>query len=262
MTAPIVAAHRGGGGARPENTIPAFDHAVGLGCTFLELDVHLTADGVPVVIHDDSVDRVTNGSGPVGGYSAAELARLDAGYRWSTDGRAFPFRGRGIRIPALHEVFERYPRAWISIDLKSGGRAAASAVARLVGRFEREARTVVGSFSCRTAGRFRRLSPRTHASACPMEVRRAVAASVSGAPGLMPRRADYLMIPEHWGRIRVLSPALMRGAERRGIQVFVWTVNDEDTARRLAALGVHGLVTDYPARIAGALAGEGSDGAP
>lgn len=261
MTTPIVAAHRGGGGLRPENTIPAFDHAVGLGCTFLELDVHLTRDGVPVVIHDGVVDRVTDGTGSVTAFGSGELTRLDAGYRWSEDGRSFPFRGQGIRIPTLEEVFERYPRSWISIDLKSGGGQVESAVAALVARYEREERTVVGSFSCRMAGRFRRLSPRTHASACPMEVRRSVAASVSGLVPLMPRRPGYLMIPEQWGRVRVLSPALLRAAARRGMQVFIWTVNDEETACRLAALGVHGLVTDFPARIAGALAEQTSDGA-
>lgn len=256
MTVPIVAAHRGGGGVRPENTIPAFDHAVGLGCAFLELDVHLTRNGVPVVIHDPVVDRVSDGTGAVGALSSGELTRLDAGYRWSEDGRSFPFRGQGIRIPTLEEVFERYPRSWLSIDLKSGGGQVAAAVAELVSRFEREERTVVGSFSCRAAGRFRRLSPGTHASACPMEVRRAVAASASGILPLLPRRPDYLMIPEYWGRLRVLRPSLLRGAARRGMQVFVWTVNDEATARRLAAAGVDGLVTDFPARIAAALSGQ------
>jgi glycerophosphoryl diester phosphodiesterase len=237
---------------RPENTIAAFDHAVGLGCGFLELDVHATRDRVPVVIHDSTVDRVTDGRGPVAALTAAEIAELDAGYRWSEDGRGFPFRGHGLWIPTLQEVFERYPRSWMSIDLKASGAMLTAGVAELIARFEREERTVVGSFSCRTVRRFRRLSPGTHAIACPMEVRRAVAASGFGVGVLMPRTANYLMIPEYWGRLRVVTPKLLAAAHRYGKQVFVWTVNEPETALRLAEAGVHGIVTDYPGRIAAA----------
>jgi glycerophosphoryl diester phosphodiesterase len=252
MTAPVVAAHRGGAGVRPENTIAAFDHAVGLGCGFLELDVHATADGVPVVIHDSTVDRVTDGTGPVSGLTAAAIEELDAGYRWSEDGRSFPFRGHGVRIPRLEEIFERYPRSRISIDIKAPGGVLTAAVADLISRFGREDRTVVGSFSCRTARLFRRLSPGTGAIACPNEVRRAVAVAASGLGGLMPRVPEYLMVPEYWGRVRVVSPKLLAAARGYGKHVFVWTVNDTETALRLAEAGVHGIVTDYPGRIAAA----------
>ncbi len=253
MGTAIVVAHRGGAGVRPENTVAAFDHAVGLGCSFLELDVRATSDGVPVVIHDAEVDRVSDGRGPVSGYSAAELADLDAGFRWSEDGRSFPFRGQGIRIPTLREVLDRYPRAWISIDIKAADARLTYDVAELVTSFERADRTVVGSFSCRTARRFRRLEPDAHASACPTEVRRTVAAAVSGVQPLMPRRPDFLMVPEHWGRAHIVTPRFLALAARRGTQVFVWTVNDAETAVRLADAGVDGIVTDFPGRIAAAL---------
>lgn len=254
MGTAIVVAHRGGAGVRPENTLAAFDHAVGLGCSFLELDVRATSDGVPVVIHDAEVGRVSDGHGPVSGYSAEALTELDAGYNWSENGRSFPFRGQGIRIPTLREVFDRHPRAWISVDIKAADPRLTSEVAELISFFERADRTVVGSFSCRTARRFRRLEPRAHASACPMEVRRAVAAAVSGLKPLVPRRPDFLMVPEYWGRTHVVTPKLLAVAARRGMQVFVWTVNDAETALRLAGAGVHGIVTDFPGQIAAALA--------
>ena len=207
MSTVTIAAHRGGAGVRPENTQAAFDHAVGLGCSFLELDVHVTRDGVPVVIHDATVDRTTDGSGAVAGLSAAETAELDAGYRFSEDGRSFPFRGKGIRIPTLEEVFARYPKSWISVDLKASGTHLPAAVAELIRRFEREQRTVVGSFSCRAAAAFRKLSPEAHAIACPAEVRRMVAAAAVRLAAAVPRKADYLMVPEVWGRARIITPA-------------------------------------------------------
>ncbi|MFP4565961.1 MAG: glycerophosphodiester phosphodiesterase [Spirochaetaceae bacterium] len=259
MGTAIVVAHRGGAGVRPENTVAAFDHAVGLGCSFLELDVRATSDGVPVVIHDAEVNRVSDGDGPVCGYSAAALAELDAAYRWSDDGRSFPFRGRGIRIPTLREVFERYPRAWISIDIKAPDPALTSRVAELISSFGRAERTVVGSFSCATARRFRRLEPLAHASACPAEVRRMVAAAVFGLKPLVPRRPGFLMVPEYWGRAHIVTPGFIAAARRRGKQVFVWTVNDAETASRLAGAGVHGIVTDYPARISAAVGGDAED---
>ncbi|MDZ7852670.1 MAG: glycerophosphodiester phosphodiesterase [Halomonas sp.] len=232
----------------PKNTLAAFDHAVGLGCSFLELDVRATSDGVPVVIHDAEVDRVSDGRGPVSGYSAAELADLDAGFRWSEDGRSFPFRGQGIRIPTLREVLDRYPRAWISVDIKATDPGRRSGW-RSSSRRSSAERTVVGSFSRYTARRFRRFEPHAHASACPAEVRRTVAAAVSGLKPLVPRRPDFLMVPEYWGRTRVVTEAFVRAAGHRETRVFVWTVNDEQTAARLSSLGVDGLITDFPAQI-------------
>ena len=99
---PLVFAHRGGAALAPENTIPAFENGLALGADGLELDVHLSRDGVPVVIHDPTVDRTTERTGAVAGMSAAELAALDAGYRFEKDG-ARPFRGRGTGVRRLGE---------------------------------------------------------------------------------------------------------------------------------------------------------------
>lgn len=253
---PVVVAHRGGGGVRPENTRAAFDHAIGLGCEFLELDVNATRDGVPVCIHDPTVDRVTDGSGAVSVFTAAEITELDAGYGFTDDGVSFPFRGQGIRIPTLQEVFERYPRARMSIDIKGTSAALIRAVSDLVHEHGREERTTVGSFSCRTTRIYRRQSPSTLATACPAEVRRMLVTAALRVTGAAPRRPDYLMVPEYSGRVRVVTPGFLAAAARRGMQVFVWTVNDEETALRLAEAGVDGVITDVPGRIAAAL-GEG-----
>ena len=105
MGRPLVYAHRGGAALRPENTIAAFDHGLSFGVDGLELDVHLSRDGVVVVHHDETLERTTNGRGPVASRTASELAQLDAGYHFSPEGGPvtadFPFRGRGIGVPCL-----------------------------------------------------------------------------------------------------------------------------------------------------------------
>src|SRR5678815_944901 len=100
---PQVFAHRGGCELGPENTIAAFDIGMSTGADGLELDVHLSVDGVVVVHHDKTLDRTTNGSGPIAARTADELARVDAGY-WYKRGGEYPFRGRGIGVPTLREV--------------------------------------------------------------------------------------------------------------------------------------------------------------
>src|SRR5678809_987163 len=114
---PQVFAHRGGCELGPENTIAAFDIGMSTGADGLELDVHLSADGVVVVHHDKTLDRTTNGSGPISARSAQELARVDAGY-WFARGEQYPFRGLGIGVPTLQDVLMRYRGVPTIIEIK------------------------------------------------------------------------------------------------------------------------------------------------
>ena len=117
---PIVFGHRGACGEAPENTLPSFERALADGAAILETDVHLTRDGEVVIAHDPDVARMTNGTGRVSELSLAELTALDAGHRFSPDdGATFPYRGRGIRIPTLREVFRGllYDRETLDIKL-------------------------------------------------------------------------------------------------------------------------------------------------
>src|SRR5512140_1883598 len=99
---PRVFGHRGAAGVAPENTLVSFRRACADGADVFELDVHATADGEIVVLHDPTLERTTDGAGPVSTIRFAELERLDAGFRFSVDGgRTFPFRGRQVRVPRL-----------------------------------------------------------------------------------------------------------------------------------------------------------------
>src|SRR5512142_3151012 len=115
---PLVFAHRGGSHLAPENTLAAFDHGLALGADGLELDVHLSRDGRAVVHHDVRLERTTDATGPIADRSLAELAGIDAGYRFCRDGD-FPYRGRVFCVPVLVDVLARYPATRVIIELKS-----------------------------------------------------------------------------------------------------------------------------------------------
>ncbi|HEX2188056.1 MAG TPA: glycerophosphodiester phosphodiesterase family protein, partial [Longimicrobiaceae bacterium] len=120
--APLLIAHRGGSALAPENTLEAFRRALEWWrADLLEIDVQPTADGEAVVIHDATVDRTTDGAGPVAELRLAELRRLDAGYRFTPDGGlTFPFRGRGVGLATLEETLRAFPEARVNVEVKDG----------------------------------------------------------------------------------------------------------------------------------------------
>src|SRR5262245_33001806 len=128
---PVAIAHRGGSLLRPENTLVAFEHAVGLGVDALECDVHLSRDGDAVVIHDATLERTTDATGPVSAHRADELARADAAYHFGTNG-TFPFRGQGHGVPRLSELLHRCPGIPIVIEIKGDDRRVADRVVDLL----------------------------------------------------------------------------------------------------------------------------------
>ena len=141
----LVYAHRGGAALRPENTLAAFDHGLTLGADGLELDVHLSRDGVVVVHHDDTLDRTTDATGPIGARTAADLAGVDAGYRFAPTADVFPYRGQGWGVPTLRQVLSRYPVPLI-IELKTPDPALARATVDEIRAARAVERVAVGSF--------------------------------------------------------------------------------------------------------------------
>lgn len=138
---PRVFGHRGAAALAPENTLPSFALAQALGAPYLELDVRATRDGAVVVIHDATVDRTTDGSGPVAELSFSRLERLDAGYRFSLDGTSFPYRGQGVRVPRLEQVLRQFPGACLNIEIKQAEPDIVEDVVRLLRAEEAASRT-------------------------------------------------------------------------------------------------------------------------
>lgn len=244
---PLVLAHRGGADLAPENTMAAFQNAVDLGVDILELDVHTTADGTVVVIHDASVDRTTDGTGAVHDSTLADLRQLDAGYDFSPDnGQTFPFRGQGIGIPTLEEVFAAFPDMRINIEIKQSDPPIEAAVLEVIERAGAQQRVLVGSEYDDVMARFRSLAPDIATSAATNEVRNFYLAQLLRVSAIYRPLADAFQVPEYSGSTHVVTPSFVDAAHHHGVKVHVWTVNDAETMQRLLDIGVDGIITDRP----------------
>lgn len=229
-----VVAHRGASGHAPENTMAAFRRAVELGARFVETDLQLSRDAHFVAIHDETLERTTTGRGPVREHSLAELRDLDAG-SW------FDSKFASERIPTLEEVLEfgRETDAVLYLELKPGR---AWGIEQAVVGALRDARetshAVVISFDPTTLANVRRLEPTLMTGYLfnrPQAEAMALAVQV-GARQIAPR-AD------------LVTRDLVEGAHRAGLQVVTWTINQPELMRGLAAVGVDGIITDYPDRL-------------
>ncbi len=241
----MIFAHRGGAKLAPENTLPAIDNGMALGADGLEIDVQLSADGIPVVIHDPTLDRTTDRQGPVSALSAGELAQVDAGFRFELDGR-HPFRGQGIGVPRLDDVLGRHPNARVIIEMKGGQPELARAVAASVRKADAVDRVCVGSFHQRSIDTIRAEHPEIATSASQEEARWTLHRSWVRWPWTSERPWCAFQVPEKAGRMRVVSPAFVRHVHRDGHVVQVWVVNERADVARLLDWGVDGIISDRP----------------
>ena len=253
-------AHRGGEGQWPSNTLYAFERALSLGMDALELDIHASRDGVLVVRHDPVVETTPDGAGRICDLTLREIKALDAGYTWTADeGRTFPFRGLGITIPTLEEVFQAFPQARLSIDIKPKDPTIVDVFCRLLRTYNMLEQVVVGSFHDPQLHRFRLLCPEVDTAAGVSETRKFFFLSQARFSSLYRSPAKAFMIPEYVGRLHVVTPYFIRHAHAQGLQVHVWTVNEVEDMRRLIVWGVDGIITDYPSRLKALLNQKGSN---
>lgn len=254
--APLLIAHRGGAGLAPENTLAAFRQAVDdWGADMIELDVHATADGECVVIHDPTVDRTTDGTGPVAAMTLAELRRLDAGYRFTPDGgQSFPFRGQGVRIPTIGEVLEALPHTRFTVELKTG--TAQRPLFEAVRRADAAGRVIAAGEA--TSSRTLFLEYPGVLSASSRQVMHFLILYRVGLHRFWRAPVVAVQIPESWRGRQLLSPRLVRAFHARGLAVHIWTVNEVADMERLLDWGVDGIVTDRPDRLADLLAERGA----
>lgn len=237
-----VIGHRGNRAHAPEDTLVSFAQAAGLGVDALELDVHLSRDGVPVVIHDPTLHRTTDAIGFVVDLTAAELSRVDAGARFSRDGgRTQPYRGLGIGVPTLEEVLATYPAMPLIIEIKA--LAAAGPVLRLLARTNATERVLIGSFHDEA------LRPFAAAGLSTSGATRAVSrlyltALFGGRPASLSFQA--MCIPRFYRGLPLPIAGYARLMSSLGGPVHVWTVNDRAEARMLWNAGVAGIISDDP----------------
>ncbi len=247
-----VIGHRGHRAHAPENTLESLREAVALGVDAVEFDLRVSRDGTLVVMHDETLERTTNGSGPVALRTVKELKGLDAGAMFTTDGgRAFPWRGRGVRVPTFDETIESLPRELpCIIELKTP--AATEPVRAAIARHGIAGRVIVAGFDPAATRPLRGAG--FALGACTPDVVGLV------LPALMRRRIaaqpfQALCIPPRWNGIPVPIAALARALHGSGTVIHVWTVNDPAHALRLWREGVQGILSDDPGSI---LAARGS----
>jgi glycerophosphoryl diester phosphodiesterase len=230
-------AHRGASGRAPENTHAAFAAALELGAEAIELDCQLTADGEVVVIHDETLERTTDGEGSVGDWTAAELAALDAG-AW------FAAEFAGERIPRLADVLAQLRnRVTLDIEIKSARDLGViePKLAALIAAEQATEWVVFSSFHSEAVRTMRALAPWARLGVLCDEDPRARGLALANEVN-----AEVLIPGRRW-----IDPRIVEEAHVRGFDVWVWTVNEPGEMRRLIALGVDGLFSDYPERFAG-----------
>jgi glycerophosphoryl diester phosphodiesterase len=239
-----VIGHRGNRAFAPENTLPSLLEAVALGADAVEFDLRLSRDGALVLCHDATLERTTDGQGPIERRTLAELQRLDAGAKFSADGgRSFPWRARGVRIPSFDEAIDALPRQLPCIvELKTP--AATEPLRRAIRRHGIARRVIVAGFDPQSTQPLRGAGFALGANA------RDVLALLPAAllrRRSTPRHVQALCIPTRWHGLPVPIAALARTLRGSDTMVHVWTVNDPALARSLWSAGVQGIISDDPA---------------
>jgi glycerophosphoryl diester phosphodiesterase len=245
---PRVVAHRGFSGAYPENTLPAFRAADAIGAAYLELDVHLTRDGEVVVIHDDDLGRIAGIAGVIAEMDLAAVRAADAGRNFSVDGASFPFRAKGICVPTLREVLRALPAQRFIVEIKPNSPSTVRPTLAIIEDCAMNRRVLIASEHQAPLDEVRALAPSLPTNFSAQEVGRFMLSLAPGAGPYVPP-GDALQIPPEHLSWQLVTPASVAAAHRLGVEVHVWTVDEVVAMRTLLAMGVDGIITNFPPRL-------------
>ena len=242
---PLVMAHRGRSAFTPESSFQAFKEAYDLDVDALETDIRITKDSVPVVFHDKTLDRTTNGTGPIANYTFEQLQEFDLGY-WYKDPKTntYPFRDKGFKIISLEGLFEKLPRIRVNMDIKDRFSSAPQDLLDTIISSDVEDRVLVGSFHQKQLSRFRKINKakRIPTSAGPFEV----LAFLTHSLMFTKKRFCALQVPLSLGFIKIVTEKNIQRAHKKNIAVHAWTINDREMMIKLLQWQIDGIVTDNP----------------
>lgn len=270
---PLAYAHQGGAREAPSSTVFACQAALQAGATAIELDVHRTKDGHLVVCHDKTVDRTTNGSGPISEHTLDDLRRLDNAYWWvpgeqaaaGRPEREYLLRGRApedatLRVATLDEILDAFPATRLNLDIKQTSPVAPPYERQLADALRARERThdvIVASFHDRALAAFRAAAPDIATSMGPRDVVRLLASLAPGAARLIrfPPTVVAAQLPTHQRGVPLITRRLVDVAHRVGLAVHAWTIDEPAAMHRLLDMGVDGIITDRPSVLRSVLDG-------
>lgn len=247
---PLVIAHQGGNGIWPGDTMYAFENAVKIGADVLEMDAHITKDSQIVLMHDEKVDRTTDGTGLIEDLTLPELKQLDAAYQWSNDdNKIFPYRGQGIEVPTLEEVFQKFPQMRYVIEIKLTQNPIEKPLCNLLRKYGMQDKVVIASFHDQAMQNFRKTCPEIATSASRGEVTKFVLLGKVFLSGLI--APPYQSIqppydPKESKNIPIMTKRFVREAHAKNVAVEPWTVDDPQLMKQYLEWGVDGIMTDRP----------------
>ena len=245
--APHLIAHRGGAALAPENTLAAMEQAARLWHPdIIELDVRATADGHCVLMHDPTLERTTNGTGPVEAYTLAELKRLDAGYNFVALDGTHAFRGKGVTIPTIEEVLEALPDMRFIVEVKIG--SAQRPLFDAIERFGAHDRVLAAGE--RDADRYMFARYRGPTSESGDQMKRMYRMHKLRMMRFWKPHTSAVQFPFEYDGRRVINRRLVHELKRKGIVVHIWTVNEPADMKMLLKWGVDGVLSDRPDLLA------------
>jgi glycerophosphoryl diester phosphodiesterase len=272
-------AHQGGAKESPSSTLFALRKALACGATALELDVHSTSDGELVVCHDPTLDRTTDGAGPISAYTLAEVRELDNAY-WFVPGEdavtglaedEYPLRGRApadpeLRVATLQEVLDAFPGVFLNLDIKQTAPEVEPYEQRLAETLLAAGRSddvIVASFDDSATDAFREHAPSIGTSPGLAGVAEFVRAlHAHQAPSAAIGRYVALQVPARFMDTEIVDVRFVEVAHDMGVAVHVWTIDEPAEMERLLGLGVDGVMSDYPNVLAGVLETKGATWRP
>ena len=250
LSKPVTIAHQGGNKIYPDESLLAFTNAINMGIQVIEFDVHRTKDGIIVINHDQTIDRLTNGTGLIREMSWVELQQVDGAYNWSPDGLTYPYRDKGIKILSLIEMMDAFPQQLYDIEIKQHDPPLEKDLCDLLRKYGVAAdQAIVASFRDETLARFHDICPEVAISLPVNQGTVLYILSRVGLERLLPLDAVVAQLPTTFSTILgqlELDRRYIEAFAKGDRQVWVWTVNDSIEMKRLVKMGAHGIITDRP----------------
>ena len=247
---PVTISHQGGNKVYPDQSMLAFNNSIRLGIQVLELDVHRTSDSVLVINHDTSIDRLTNKTGIIKEMTCGELQSVDGAYNWTINGEDYPYRGKGVKILSLEQLFDQYPNQLYDIEIKQNDPPIENDLCDLLRKYDIASdQVIVASFYDNIINRFHDVCPEVAISLSVNKGTKLSVLSRIGLERLLPVNSVIaqlpLTFPSPFGDLK-LDKRYINAFSKGERQVWVWTVDDSSMIEEVIEMGVHGILTDRP----------------